>query len=159
MEVWALEAYGAGYILQEMLTVKSDDVTGRSRAYEAIVKGENIPRAGVPESFKVLVRELQSLGLDITVLNRLADGSEDEVDLTTEETESRKIQPKISLSSKDIGLDEELKELNSKDLDLVPVGAVPELSDQTLVEENLVVKKDEDIFEQVDVADSEIKDV
>ncbi len=159
MECWALEAYGAGYILQEMLTVKSDDVTGRSRAYEAIVKGENIPRAGVPESFKVLVRELQSLGLDITVLNRLADGSEDEVDLTTEETESRKIQPKISLSSKDIGLDEELKELNSKDLDLVPVGAVPELSDQTLVEENLVVKKDEDIFEQVDVADSEIKDV
>ena len=65
MEVWALEAYGAAYTLQEMLTVKSDDVVGRVKAYEAIVKGENIPEPGVPESFKVLVKELQSLGLDI----------------------------------------------------------------------------------------------
>ena len=65
MEVWALEAYGAAYTLQEMLTVKSDDVIGRVKAYEAIVKGENIPEPGVPESFKVLVKELQSLGLDI----------------------------------------------------------------------------------------------
>ncbi len=123
MECWALEAYGAGYTLQEMLTVKSDDVSGRSRAYEAIVKGENIPRAGVPESFKVLVRELQSLGLDITVLNRHKDDTEDEVDLTTEETESRKSQPKITLSSKDIGLDDELKDLSLKEEMLVPVGA------------------------------------
>ena len=70
MEVWALEAYGAAYTLQEILTVKSDDVVGRVKTYEAIVKGQNVPQAGVPESFKVLVKELQSLGLDIKVLNK-----------------------------------------------------------------------------------------
>jgi DNA-directed RNA polymerase subunit beta len=69
MEVWALEAYGAAHILQEMITVKSDDVIGRVKTYEAIVKGENIMEAGVPESFKVLVKELQSLGLSVEVLN------------------------------------------------------------------------------------------
>ena len=70
MEVWALEAYGAAYTLQEILTVKSDDVVGRVKTYEAIVKGQNVPQSGVPESFKVLVKELQSLGLDIKVLNK-----------------------------------------------------------------------------------------
>ena len=79
MEVWALEAYGAAYTLQEILTVKSDDVTGRVKAYEAIVKGQNIPTPGVPEAFKVLVKELQSLGLDIKVLGE--DGNE--VELST----------------------------------------------------------------------------
>ena len=69
MEVWALEAYGAAYTLQEILTVKSDDVTGRVKTYEAIVKGANIPKPGVPESFKVLVKELQALCLDIRVLD------------------------------------------------------------------------------------------
>ena len=69
MEVWALEAYGAAYTLQEMLTVKSDDIVGRVKTYEAIVKGENIPKSGIPESFKVLVKELQSLALDIKILN------------------------------------------------------------------------------------------
>ena len=69
MEVWALEAYGASYTLQEILTVKSDDLVGRVKTYEAIIKGENIPKAGTPESFKVLVKELQSLALDIKVLN------------------------------------------------------------------------------------------
>ena len=69
MEVWALEAYGAAYTLQEIMTVKSDDVVGRVKAYEAIVKGENIPKAGTPESFKVLVKELQALCLDIRVLD------------------------------------------------------------------------------------------
>ena len=77
MEVWALEAYGAAYTLQEILTVKSDDVVGRVKTYEAIVKGQNVPKAGVPESFKVLIKELQSLGLDIRVL----DGMGAEVDL------------------------------------------------------------------------------
>ena len=65
MEVWALEAYGASYTLQEILTVKSDDVVGRVKTYEAIIKGENIPEPGIPESFKVLLKELQSLGLDV----------------------------------------------------------------------------------------------
>ena len=69
MEVWALEAYGAAYALQELLTVKSDDVVGRVKVYEAIVKGENIPEPGIPESFKVLIKEMQSLGLDIEVLS------------------------------------------------------------------------------------------
>ena len=69
MEVWALEAYGASYTLQEILTVKSDDVVGRVKTYEAIIKGENIPEPGIPESFKVLLKELQSLGLDVRVLN------------------------------------------------------------------------------------------
>jgi DNA-directed RNA polymerase subunit beta len=74
MEVWALEAYGAAYTLQEILTVKSDDVVGRVKTYEAIIKGENIPKAGIPESFKVLLKELQALALDITLLDD--DGSE-----------------------------------------------------------------------------------
>ncbi len=73
MEVWALEAYGAAYTLQEILTVKSDDVTGRVKTYEAIIKGENIPEPGVPESFKVLLKEFQALGLDVRVLDELGD--------------------------------------------------------------------------------------
>lgn len=77
MEVWALEAYGAAYTLQEILTVKSDDIVGRVKTYEAIVKGDPVPKAGVPESFKVLFKELQSLGLDIKVL----DADKNEIDL------------------------------------------------------------------------------
>ena len=69
MEVWALEAYGASYTLQEILTVKSDDVVGRVKTFEAIIKGENIPTPGIPESFKVLLKEMQSLCLDVTVLD------------------------------------------------------------------------------------------
>jgi DNA-directed RNA polymerase subunit beta len=86
MEVWALEAYGAAYTLQEMLTVKSDDVVGRVKTYEAIVKGENIPKPGIPESFKVLIKELQSIGLDIKVLDEdeeeisLKDSEDDDID-------------------------------------------------------------------------------
>ena len=68
MEVWALQAYGAAYTLREILTVKSDDVEGRNATYEAIVKGENIPDPGVPESFKVLIKEMQSLCLDVRIL-------------------------------------------------------------------------------------------
>ena len=77
MEVWALEAYGAANTLQEILTVKSDDVTGRVKTYEAIVKGLNVPKPGVPESFKVLIKELQSLCLDMKVL----DASGNEIEL------------------------------------------------------------------------------
>ena len=83
MEVWALEAYGAAYTLQEILTVKSDDVTGRVKTYEAIVKGQNIPTPGVPEAFRVLVKELQALALDVRVLDR--DGNEIELSCLTEE--------------------------------------------------------------------------
>jgi DNA-directed RNA polymerase subunit beta len=83
MEGWALEAYGAAYTLQEILTVKSDDVTGRVKTYEAIVKGHNVPTPGVPESFKVLVKELQSLCLDIKVLNEAGE----EIELRDEDEE------------------------------------------------------------------------
>ena len=69
MEVWALEAYGASHVLQEILTVKSDDVIGRVKVYESIVKGEDINQAGVPESFRVLMKEFQALGLDISIIN------------------------------------------------------------------------------------------
>ena len=88
MEVWALEAYGAAHTLQEILTVKSDDVVGRVKTYEAIVKGENVPEPGVPESFKVLIKELQSLCLDVKVLDEaqgeieLKDGAGDEPEVT-----------------------------------------------------------------------------
>lgn len=71
MEVWALEAYGAAHTLQEMLTVKSDDVVGRVKTYEAIVKGENVPEPGIPETFKVLIKELQSLGLDMRLYTKI----------------------------------------------------------------------------------------
>jgi DNA-directed RNA polymerase subunit beta len=93
MEVWALEAYGAAYTLQEILTVKSDDVTGRVKTYEAIVKGHNVPKPGVPESFKVLVKELQSLCLDIRVLDKNGDEIElkddDDDDATVYTAESK----------------------------------------------------------------------
>ena len=96
MEVWALEAYGAAYTLQEILTVKSDDVVGRVKAYEAIVKGENIPEPGVPESFKVLIKELQSIGLDIKVLNEDAK----EISLLDEDDDED-----INKTAKDLDLD------------------------------------------------------
>ncbi|MDX9871791.1 MAG: DNA-directed RNA polymerase subunit beta [Clostridia bacterium] len=94
MEVWALEAYGASYTLQEILTVKSDDVVGRVKTYEAIVKGENVPEPGVPESFKVLIKELQSLCLDVKVL------SEDD-----QEIEIKEIDEDVSEAAKELGLD------------------------------------------------------
>ncbi len=78
MEVWALEAYGASYTLQEILTVKSDDITGRVKTYESIIKGDNIPAPGIPESFKVLLKEFQSLALDVRVLR----DDQTEVELT-----------------------------------------------------------------------------
>ena len=85
MEVWALEAYGAAYTLQEILTVKSDDVVGRVKTYEAIVKGQNVPEAGIPESFKVLIKELQSLALDVKVLDK--DGNEIDLKQTYDDDE------------------------------------------------------------------------
>jgi len=94
MEVWALEAYGAAYTLQELLTVKSDDVVGRVKTYESIVKGENVPEPGVPESFKVLIKELQSLGLDVRVLSE----EETEIELKEEEED-------ISEMARELGID------------------------------------------------------
>jgi len=94
MEVWALEAYGAAYALQEMLTIKSDDVTGRVKTYESIVKGENIEKPGIPESFKVLIKEMQSLALNVEVLS----GEGKEVNVAKSEDE-------IMKTVEDLGID------------------------------------------------------
>ena len=106
MEVWALEAYGAAHTLQEILTVKSDDVVGRVKTYEAIVKGENIPEPGVPESFKVLIKELQSLALDVKVLS-----GEDEIEIKEDED--------LSMEELDVNMegkeDEELQESHTEE--------------------------------------------
>ena len=93
MEVWALEAYGAAYTLQEMLTIKSDDVRGRVKAYEAIVKGENIPEPGVPESFRVLLKELQSIGIDVRVFSE------------SEEIEIEEPEEDVSRIARELGID------------------------------------------------------
>ncbi|PDO11303.1 MAG: DNA-directed RNA polymerase subunit beta [Candidatus Reconcilbacillus cellulovorans] len=98
MEVWALEAYGAAYTLQEILTVKSDDVVGRVKTYEAIVKGENVPEPGVPESFKVLIKELQSLGMDVKILA----GDEQEIEIKEFEEEEDGGSDKLSLNLPDL---------------------------------------------------------
>lgn len=127
MEVWALEAYGAAYTLQEILTIKSDDVVGRVKTYEAIVKGENIPEPGVPESFKVLLKELQSLGLDVKVLTRDMAEVEikevldevDDLDVNIEGTEDAPIVPSTVESNDMINeVVEEEDEEDEEDLDL-----------------------------------------
>lgn len=94
MEVWALEAYGAAYTLQEILTVKSDDVVGRVKTYESIVKGENVPEPGVPESFKVLIKELQSLGMDVKILS----GDEEEIEMKELDDEDDAGSDKLNLN-------------------------------------------------------------
>ncbi|MGH9278042.1 MAG: DNA-directed RNA polymerase subunit beta, partial [Acidimicrobiales bacterium] len=94
MEVWALEAYGSAYALQELLTIKSDDVLGRVKVYEAIVKGENIPEPGIPESFKVLIKEMQSLCLNVEVLST-----------TGEEIEMRELDEDVFRTAEELGID------------------------------------------------------
>ena len=123
MECWALEAFGAAYTLQEMLTIKSDDVNGRSKAYEAIVKGENLRRPGIPESFKVLVRELQSIGLDVSVAKRTKDGGELEVDLMAEVEETKPRNVRRVSPFGEIGLEAELSELAAGNPSLIPAVA------------------------------------
>ena len=98
MEVWALEAYGAAYALQEFLTVKSDDVAGRTRMYEAIVKGENILEPGLPESFNVMCKELMSLGLDIELIED-AKVEQEEVEENAKDSSASKV-PKIGMIAK-----------------------------------------------------------
>ncbi len=109
MEVWALEAYGAAHTLQEILTVKSDDVVGRVKTYEAIVKGETIPEPGVPESFRVLIKEMQSLGLDVKILNRF----DQEIDLRTEDEDDDRKDDSLSFDSS--YMKEEKKDIEEKD--------------------------------------------
>ena len=136
MEVWALEAYGAAYTLQEMLTVKSDDVVGRVKTYEAIVKGENIPEPGVPESFKVLVKELQSLGLDVRLY------SEDNKELELKENIEDGIEydpekDKAILAEDEVVAEDDLTDGYSEDSD----------SDILLDEEN--IEDSDELFEDL----------
>ena len=120
MEVWALEAYGAAYTLQEILTVKSDDVTGRVKTYEAIVKGENIPEPGIPESFKVLIKELQSLGLDVKLYSdkdeelELKESVDEGIELT--EDQGRQMMEEEMLAEQNEGM-QEVSEDEEMDLD------------------------------------------
>jgi DNA-directed RNA polymerase subunit beta len=107
MEVWALEAYGAAWALQELLTIKSDDIPGRVKVYEAIVKGENIPEPGIPESFKVLVKEMKSLCLNVEVLS--SDGTEVELRDSEDDTYRASDEFGIDLSRRpgaDLGVEE-----------------------------------------------------
>ena len=139
MEVWALEAYGAAYTLQEMLTVKSDDVVGRVKTYEAIVKGENVPEPGVPESFKVLVKELQSLGLDVRLY------SEDNQELELKENIEEGIEYDPSKEQKAL---QEEEVIADGDLD----SYVEETSDDVLLEddEDSLDDGNDELFEELD---------
>ena len=142
MEVWALEAYGAAYTLQEMLTVKSDDVVGRVKTYEAIVKGENIPEPGVPESFKVLVKELQSLGLDVRLY------SEDNKELELKENIEDGIEydpekDKNILTEEEVVAEDDLAD-----------GYGEDVNDDILLDEEEVEDSDE-LFERLDDEDDE----
>ena len=143
MEVWALEAYGAAYTLQEMLTVKSDDVVGRVKTYEAIVKGENIPEPGVPESFKVLVKELQSLGLDVRLY------SEDNKELELKENIEDGIEydpekDKNILTEEEVVAEDDLAD-----------GYGEDVNDDILLDEEEVEDSDE-LFERLDDEDDEV---
>ena len=134
MEVWALEAYGAAYTLQELLTVKSDDIVGRVKTYEAIVKGENVPEPGVPESFKVLIKELQSLCLDIKVLNEdmkeieIKDSDDDindtarelEIDIGTRPEKAEEMEGALGFLTTDVSgepVDEEPEEIEAEEIE------------------------------------------
>ena len=92
MEVWALEAYGAAHVLQEIITIKSDDRVGRRKTYESIIKGNTLPKPGIPEAFKVLVKELQALSMDVTLLNQ----DNEEIDMVALSKEAEKEERKIN---------------------------------------------------------------
>ena len=147
MEVWALEAYGAAYTLQEILTVKSDDIVGRVKTYEAIVKGENIPEPGVPESFKVLLKELQSLALDIRVLRE--DQTEVEIRESIDDVDDLNV--KIDGYEKDEGEDGLLKR------PIVPRSSEEELVEFLFEDEEGKPEADlEDLLEEYDDSEEEI---
>ena len=153
MEVWALEAYGASHTLQEMLTVKSDDVTGRVRTYEAIVKGENIPEPGIPESFKVLIKELQSLSLDVKLLDEGGEEVQlkDDLDDLTRFSQIEEIDERQSedlpdrfirdASEGEVDDDDDLIDVDEDDLDDLDEG---HLDDEEEEELNRAVEDEED---------------
>ena len=152
MEVWALEAYGASYTLQEILTVKSDDVVGRVKAYEAIVKGQNIPTPGVPESFKVLIKELQSIGLDIRVLS----GDDKEIIIKDDDDDDdRVIKKKAEALDIDVGnfADHDVKAPEPDNSDDIIAGDTDEPLNEDSLDDRLSDLADNDALTD-DVADS-----
>ncbi|HHW49261.1 MAG TPA: DNA-directed RNA polymerase subunit beta, partial [Clostridiaceae bacterium] len=161
MEVWALEAYGAAYTLQEILTVKSDDVVGRVKTYESIVKGENVPAPGIPESFKVLIKELQSLALDVKVYSEereeiaIKESVDDEVEELSVNIEGREDEVPLS-DYDDLGDDIEEDDLDIDDLDLDDIGDADNL-DEDLVEE-LFADAVEDVDDTDDTDDDTFDD-
>ncbi|MGI6141254.1 MAG: DNA-directed RNA polymerase subunit beta [Caldicoprobacterales bacterium] len=152
MEVWALEAYGAAHTLQEILTVKSDDVVGRVKTYEAIVKGENIPEPGAPEAFKVLIKELQSLALDVKVM-----GGEDEEMHIKEDIDDDVGGLDINIEGREeLEQAEEDDEFSDDDLDfdLDEIAAIPDLDDNS-TESDEDEEDTDDLFEDLDLDDDE----
>ena len=157
MEVWALEAYGAAYTLQEMLTVKSDDVVGRVKTYESIVKGENVPEPGVPEGFKVLVKELQSLGLDVRLYSEdnqeleLKENIEDGIDFNIDEHRSDGVVDESELDgyTEDDAVmpDEDDSDALFEDLDEDADDLLME-DDSDLAEDNLL--DEQDLYDDID---------
>ena len=146
MEVWALEAYGAANVLQEILTVKSDDVVGRVKTYEAIVKGKNIPEPGVPESFKVLIKELQALCLDIKVrdvegqeiiIREMDDEDEEEEERGSEDRELRETGDMEAISEGEGDEDEEGGDDLLDSLDDFDVEDLPDIEDISLDDDDL----------------------
>ena len=159
MEVWALEAYGAAYTLQEMLTVKSDDVVGRVKTYEAIVKGENIPEPGVPESFKVLIKELQSLGLDVRLYDNdkeleIKENVEDVLNFNIDEHKRM-----VSGTKEDVLVNEELAEnyvASEEDDDLDILNEDDEEDDNELYDDEDSFYEDKDL-EENDLANDNLE--
>lgn len=155
MEVWALEAYGAAYSLQELLTVKSDDVVGRVKTYEAIVKGENVPEPGIPESFKVLIKELQSLALDVKVfteeqneieIKESVDDDFDDLDVNIEGREDEELPPLEDDYDTDDFIDDEF----NVDDDLDSLDSADEL-DEDAVDRLFAIDDDEDLLDDDDI--------
>ena len=158
MEVWALEAYGAAHTLQEILTVKSDDVVGRVKTYEAIVKGENVPEPGVPESFKVLVKELQSLGLDVRLYSEddkeleLKENIDEGIEYNPERDKAQNILLEDELAENYIEEDGDLEELEQEEDDS------DELFDTILDDEDEILLDDTDLGEDNLLNDNDILD-
>jgi DNA-directed RNA polymerase subunit beta len=148
MEVWALEAYGAAHTLQEILTVKSDDVVGRVKTYEAVVKGENIPEPGAPEAFKVLIKELQSLALDVKVMS-----SEDEEIHIKEVVDDDLEDLDINIEGREELVPAEEDEYTDDDLDfnLDEIAAIPDLDDSSEDDEDSEEDDSDDLLADLDL--------
>jgi len=158
MEVWALEAYGAAYTLQEMLTIKSDDVIGRVKTYEAIVKGENIPEPGVPEGFKVLIKELQSIGLDVRLYSKddkeleLTENIDDGIDFNLDDNKPLVTEEEM-LEDEDLLETDEL--LDDEDIDSEDI-MTEDIMDDDVMDDDMMEEDMMDEDDDIDIFDNEL---